>query len=525
MLCTCTAASCPCNTNYADSIIVPPSPLPTRIGTNYAPTAFERLHIQSAIADVEPALAQLDSALEHLKAAQERLLLKRSALQQYATAHAALLSPIHRVPPEILAAIFEYLLPEWDSANQRSRMLPSHVCKRWRELSLSTPYFWSEISVVVDSWHIGHKLERAEAWLARSGSLPLTVQLSFHAPVCRAQWQSALDLLLPHSKRWRHLSIYSTVPTGLVGLKDNLPMLEGLHAEFPSWPEHVLFESAPKLDHVRVGAAELLNGASLPWTQLTVLYVTHSSVQQALDILKKLPNVVSYMLTLSTLLDIDPVAGPYEVPPLRLVNLKHLEVAAKDSISGFHESLELPALTEYAYQKLGKGATGWSMSSLSSLIARSSCTVIAVQIHSDSAVGTDDVALLLQHTPCLRILEIHMGGATSNIVLQALAIRSGATYLVPQLQALFIHYDGGVDLQLLADTILLRCKLKEGTPLKAFRATVENHSIGAHRRIGQGPAEAPSRDPEILHHPIRRLLWSCHRGMGSERHRSFFLRT
>ncbi|KAF7966190.1 hypothetical protein HWV62_39718 [Athelia sp. TMB] len=462
MLCTCTAPSCPCNTNYADSIIVPPSPLPTRIGTNYAPTAFERLHIQSAIADVEPGLAQLDSALEHLKAAQERLLLKRSALQQYATAHAALLSPIHRVPPEILAAIFEYLLPEWDSANQRSRMLPSHVCKRWRELSLSTPYFWSEISVVVDSWHIGHKLERAEAWLARSGSLPLTVQLSFHAPVCRAQWQSALDLLLPHSKRWRHLSIYSTVPTGLVGLKDNLPMLEGLHAEFPLWPEHVLFESAPKLDHVRMKANELLNGASLPWTQLTVLYVTHSSVQQALDILKKLPNLVSYMLTLSTLLDIDPVAGPYEVPPLRLVNLKHLEVAAKaakDSISGFHESLELPALTEYGYRKLGNGATGWSMSSLSSLIAPH-----AVPAHSRDPHG----------------------GATSNIVLQALATRSGATYLAPQLQALFLHYDGGVDLQLLADTILLRCKLKEGTPLKAFRATVENHSMGAIGALDKG---------------------------------------
>ncbi|KAF7966189.1 hypothetical protein HWV62_39716 [Athelia sp. TMB] len=480
-------ASCPCTINYAKSITVPPSPLPTRIGTNYAPTALERLHIQSALVDVDSELARLDSALTQLQAAQERLQLKRGALQQYSTAHAALLSPIRRMPPEILAAIFEHLLPEhWYSKDQRSRMLPSHVCKRWRALSLSTPHFWNEISVMVDRRDIIRQLDRAKAWLARAGGCPLTVTLSCMEPKCQAQWKSALDILLPHSKRWVHAAIYSRIPDGLADLKDNLPMLESLQTSFAEWPVPAPFESAPKLCQVYMKACDLLNGAGLPWAQLTDLEVTCSSVQQSLAILKKVPNVVSYKVTLSALFDADPIAVPHEVPPLRLGNLERLEVVGQDSISGFHESLELPALIAYTYEEPGEGDTGWSLSSLSSLIARSSCPITDVHIQSDRAAGKDDVALLFQHTPCLQTLYICMGGATSNNVLQALAIRPEATCLAPQLRALFLHYHCDFDLQLLANIILLRCKPEEGTPLKSLRATVEGHSMEAIGALDKG---------------------------------------
>ncbi|KAF7980615.1 hypothetical protein HWV62_37398 [Athelia sp. TMB] len=331
------AASCPCSINYADSIIVPSSPQPTHIGTNYAPTTSERLHIQANLVGAETDLAQLDSAPEHLKAAQERLQLKRSILRQYSTEHAALLSPIRRLPPEILAAIFMHLLPKtWATHRvdaRRNRMLPSHICQHWRALALATPGLWANISVKIDGWNIDGKLECIKLWRARSGSCPLTVILS-----------------------------------------------------------------CPVLDQGRA-------------------------------IMKKLPNIVSYCVILRKTHNTDPVEEPYEDPPIRLVNLKHLSVIAggEDSIPGFYEFLELPALSRYTYQEVGGRATRWKTSSLASLIARSSCVVTDIDISLQSAAVQDDLVLFLRNTPCLKSLYLrsyHARGTTSNNVLQALAIRS-----------------------------------------------------------------------------------------------------
>ncbi|KAF7973011.1 hypothetical protein HWV62_16394 [Athelia sp. TMB] len=497
------AASCPCSINYADSIIIPPSPvLPTQIDPNYAPTTSERLHIRADLMEIESDLALLDSALEHLKAAQERLQLKRSALQQHAAACAALLAPIRRVPPEILAEVFVHFLPAaWrdDSADaRRSRMLPSHVCKRWRELSLSLSHFWADISVMVDSKNIDKKLECAKLWLARSGSCPLSVFLSCLDPDCGAQWQSLLDIVLPHSTRWVHASLFSVIPGTLATLKDNLPMLESVVVAFPAWPSNAPFESAPNLHFVQANARDLSNDAGFPWVQLTEVEVSNSSVQQSLSILKKLPNAVSYKVTVCYPTNTDSATEHHEVPPVRLDHLKYLEVFGEANISGFHESLELPSLTSYTYDEAAESTTWWSMSSLSSLFARSSCLIEDINIMLASAVDEHDLALLLLHTPSLEILDIGSylaWGATSNSVLQALAIRSEATCLAPKLQRLSLYYDQDFDLQLFTDTIESRWRLEGGAPLKAPLEVVEVHNVdditsldaGLLRRLQEGP--------------------------------------
>ncbi|KAF7973012.1 hypothetical protein HWV62_16396 [Athelia sp. TMB] len=498
------AASCPCSISYADSIIIPSSPRSAQIGPKYAHTTSERLHIQANLARVETDLAQLDSALGHLKAAQERLQLKRSILQQYSAEHAALLSPIGRVPPEILTLIFLNLLPkDWttDSADaRRNRMLPSQICQHWRALALATPGLWANISVKVDGTNINRKLKCAKSWLARSGTHPLTVLLSCPEPEYQAQWQSVLTLLLPSSKRWVRASIYSHMPTGLANLKHKLPMLESLEVGFGAWPAHPLFESAPKLRQVITDANTLLRGARLPWAQLTTVELCFSSAQQCLAIMKKLPNVVSFTVLLCNSPNPDAESKPYENPPIRLVNLKHLGVTGEgeDSIPGFYESLELPALSSYTYHEMGAQPMRWKMSSFSSLITRSSCTVTDINMMLASAVGLDDLVLFLQHTPCLKSLHLRSyraRGTTSNSVLQALSIRSAATRIVPQLQHLFLRYDQDFDFQLFADTVESRWKLEEGERLKAPLKTVKVQNIENIGALDEGLLKRLSKRP------------------------------
>ena len=56
-----------------------------------------------------------------------------------------LLQPVHRLPPEILSRIIQYV-PHNDDTDARSTIPLTHVCRYWREFTTSTPRNWTLIS-------------------------------------------------------------------------------------------------------------------------------------------------------------------------------------------------------------------------------------------------------------------------------------------------------------------------------------------------------------------------------------------
>lgn len=140
----------------------------------------------------------------------------------------------------------------------------------------------------------------------------------------------------------------------------------------------------------------------------------------------------------------------------------------------------------------------WKMSSFSSLITRSSCTVTDINMMLASAVGLDDLIIFLQHTPCLKSLNLRSyrsRGTTSNSVLQALSIRSAATCIAPQLQHLFLRYDQDFDFQMFTDTVESRWKLEEGERLKAPLKTVKVQNIENIGALDEGLLKRLSKRP------------------------------
>ncbi|KZP24624.1 hypothetical protein FIBSPDRAFT_929810 [Athelia psychrophila] len=468
---------CPCS--WVDSITIPSSPMPVRIGTNYAPTTFERTRVEFSLTGVRQDLARLESALAHLQAVQELLQLKRDALQKYAYTHLALLSPIRRVPPEILVDIFSYFFPDDDddatAGARRNRMLPSHICERWRNLSLSTPSFWANVCIIADEADISRKLECAQCWLARSGSCPLTVNISTtpqYLQYLGPQWKPLLDIFLPFCRKWRHASIILNETSDLSAIKNNLPMLESL--KILHLTRDSPFEFAPKLYSLMTSAFDILmNANALPWNQLTVLSITVDSVQQFLAVMQKLPNVVSHTVQLFSL---SPrVEEPFEYPPIRLEHLESLNMTVEPDIhiTGFHECLDLPALKHYAYieQELD---TRWSLSSFLSLISRSSCALQSIDIYVASAARQNNLALLLAQTPDLESLKFNCYlsmGIISNMVLDLLLVSSSSTSrLLPKLTTVFLDYDKDFDFHLLLNMINSRWKI-DGRTTGARRKT------------------------------------------------------
>ncbi|KZP24626.1 hypothetical protein FIBSPDRAFT_951029 [Athelia psychrophila] len=454
--------------------------MPVRIGTNHAPTMFERTHMEISLTDVRQDLAQLESALIHLQAVQELLQLKRDALQKYDDAHMALLSPIRRVPLEILAEVFSYFLPDDDDATtgaRRNRMLPSHICQRWRNLSLSTPSFWAHVCVIADEADMSRQLECAKCWLARSGNCPLTVELSMTRQYVQRsgpQWKPLLDIFLPFCRRWRHASILLNKASigDLSAIRNDLPMLESLAIRYLTSDSP--FEFAPKLHTLWTRASEILTNANaLPWNQLTALNVTVDSVQQFLTVIQKLPNVVSHMVRIFS--RSTRVEEPFEYPPIRLEHLESLYMIVGPNfyITGFHECLDLPALKHYSYTE-EEFDTRWSLPSFLSLISRPSCVLQSIRINVASAVGQDNLALLLAQTPDLESLKFNCYlsmGIISNMVLDLLLVSSSSTSrLVPNLTIIYLAYDKDFDFHLLLNMIRSRWKI-DGRTTGARRKT------------------------------------------------------
>ncbi|KAH8091711.1 hypothetical protein BXZ70DRAFT_477927 [Cristinia sonorae] len=81
-------------------------------------------------------------------------------------------SVIHRVPDEILEAIFQETI-EANSGGSASIIPVSQVCRRWRNLALDSPRLWRFITAGSLT-----KVDRITTFLRRTRSLPLSVQLT-----------------------------------------------------------------------------------------------------------------------------------------------------------------------------------------------------------------------------------------------------------------------------------------------------------------------------------------------------------
>ncbi|KAJ6557566.1 hypothetical protein B0H19DRAFT_898910, partial [Mycena capillaripes] len=77
---------------------------------------------------------------------------ERASLLIYRTRTRAVLSPLRRMPPEILGCIFLVTLPKtvdaaWSHTRTGSPWIFTRVSSRWREVAISTPSLWSRVVI------------------------------------------------------------------------------------------------------------------------------------------------------------------------------------------------------------------------------------------------------------------------------------------------------------------------------------------------------------------------------------------
>ncbi|KAJ6498740.1 hypothetical protein C8R45DRAFT_979686 [Mycena sanguinolenta] len=251
-----------------------------------------------------------------MQKALEKLTEERDALGAYVDAHKALLSPIRRLPHDVIEEIFMACLPTHRNCVMSATEAPvslGRICSAWRAISLSTPRLWCRLHIVqpprprllnlvpstARAAKVAERLEVGNAWLKRSGDCPLSISFEgaiaidpMRYPDFSKEQDQFLNLLIPHASRWQNVCLFIPFSSlqRLSHLTENdVPVLEDfqftLHPEdhFSLRPEEIDANlkwtaspsgilHAPKLS--KFSMKDIVTTASqlpLRWTQLTSL--------------------------------------------------------------------------------------------------------------------------------------------------------------------------------------------------------------------------------------------------------------
>ena len=120
----------------------------------HAVSAPNRQVVKQYLLDGELELRGFHSEINRLKAKITVLETMREALNEKLRKYKSLLSPIHRLPPEVLVEIFRLSYGKGYLGIKAvpQAILLSRVCSRWRQVTLSAPQLWASVCVPFTIW-------------------------------------------------------------------------------------------------------------------------------------------------------------------------------------------------------------------------------------------------------------------------------------------------------------------------------------------------------------------------------------
>ncbi|KAJ6467575.1 hypothetical protein C8R47DRAFT_1152678 [Mycena vitilis] len=241
-----------------------------------------------------------------------------AALQRHLDAY---IYPVLTLPNEVVSEVFLHTLPTWDlyadpaSRGLQASLLLGGICRKWRDISISTPSLWTRIEIWLDNVPShDDKLRLLDIWLTRSRACPLFITI-----MADGRLDASDRSIVPHCGRWDTLHL--TVPfSDLVLLRGKWPMLRELALDIldvdeeATAPVHV-FDQAPRLTNVMTLPTLSPHRIVFPWTQLTLLSLHVESAARLLEVLPLIVNVASLVIAIRCFDEHPPQHIP-DIPPL-----------------------------------------------------------------------------------------------------------------------------------------------------------------------------------------------------------------
>ncbi|KAJ7453175.1 hypothetical protein FB451DRAFT_672798 [Mycena latifolia] len=405
---------------------IPPGSLAKLIASNDSPCSEESRLASAYIDELEPHITSIDEEMAFLSR-------RREALLQSLNVHQSIVSPIRRLPSEILGEIFAFSVHSTyyfqdiaEVSGPLSHQAPwvlTRVCRRWAKVSLENPALWSMVFLDLDRLGERGAVSMTKLWLARSKDLCLTLKI-FHDSdaLGRVGLDShpVLSTVMQHSERWEHAYISISLPLlfQLATIRGRLPALNTLtiSANIEALEDmrrdalfQTTFAEAPRLTALCASFWDdrlLRSPFAVRWPQLTRLSTTFTSNTEALSILQQLSNIVECRLQCEEQ-DVLPADG---IHVIRLQHLRFLtiQVEAEQTVpvGMYHKYTLLNYFETPCLEKLSTHNTA-DVEAVLALIARSGCadSLKSLHLHLDS-IGRDTFLRLVRQLPRLTALEL-----------------------------------------------------------------------------------------------------------------------
>ncbi|KAJ7663986.1 hypothetical protein DFH06DRAFT_337664 [Mycena polygramma] len=423
------------------------------LNSNEPPEGSDMPFIHSVVLETDEHLKRLDDDIAKLQKTLKQLKEARMSLSRYRAQNRAILSPLRRLPTEVLGEIFSWTSPTVTDRRVRDKLdvgaspwVLTHINARWRAIALATPSLWSLIVIAYSEEYdaaSAYSLASTEAHLQRSQTH--TLKIHFHSsPDADSDAQIRMfDLLSRHASRWEELSLGLTgdlVPS-LLALRDRIPSLRRLwiywnEEEFARVASIDVFETAPCLLDAGVFNEYRFISYALPVHQLT-RYEMDCSWQTHMAILKQATKLVEARI------DVDFQDGPQWPDPdgsIDLPALQRLHVSDAEVL----DYLQVSALEELS---LWVDVDTSDLTHLDCLLDRSACALRYLCLDGvPDAYSTTRILRRLSHLTELAVLATETEASSEvNDLISTLTLDGASVVVAPQLRGVSV---GCVDLEI-----------------------------------------------------------------------------
>lgn len=371
--------------------------IPDLISTSFPLLSSELELVHESLPHAQRLLSKFDHQVGRLKAALHAFEIEHRKVQAVVENHKGALCCIRQLPTEILHAIFlHHSYDAWDSSGglparlgMNGPWLTSQVCRRWRDIVLTSQALWSHVQVSdrlieddlpLDTHLPSIPLHALETWIHRSGNAPLHIR-------CResALPDSHWETLMSSGQRWQSLDVDLTesflkqlfVRREKFSSLRHIRLLDRfdvLQSEFSHIQAIHAFENAPHLSSVTLFGV-LPNFIFLPWHQITRVSFNlryYSTLAGHLSVLGQASNLEECELWASSL----PNDSSDSDVLVHTMSKMHLNISWEESAVVL-DHFCLPSLRSFTL----KGTiTPTSIVSLSNLLRRSSCSLKSLRL-------------------------------------------------------------------------------------------------------------------------------------------------
>ncbi|KAH0834110.1 hypothetical protein J3R83DRAFT_11398 [Lanmaoa asiatica] len=402
----------------------------------------------------------------------------------------ALVSPVRRMPTDIMTRVFEHCI--WDQATPRAdpRMAPlllGQVCRSWRYLLFSLSCLWTTLQLDLPSgtkdWEalVQSKSLSMHVWLSRSKALPISLFLN-HSKGSLVPWHALMHLdkeILTLSCRLKDLALHfssRSLSCLLTFTQSPLPYLQHLELQNSNAlptnenPPSIVLHSAPNLKSLSLSWCSLdLRTFQIPWAQLQHLNLEYDASSfwnpvhsDYLQTLACCPNLTTLCLGIGAPID---DVDPAHIKPVTLPHVHTFKSSIyiqTPYLRHFFDALRMPQLRHFDIKNVSLALGSFTgQTECLPFLARCSDTLESVCFNR---VDITDSAMLscLAQLHRLKMLYFLPGILRLNHgLITALTHESGGSegeWICPALEVLHLRCSSVVPVEAIARLVASRCQ-------------------------------------------------------------------